>query len=363
MRDKLEAAIEANPDDDANYIVYGDWLQSQGDPLGELIALHAANKPDEAAAFIAAHDLLGPFADLTAMSVQRLALEWHLGFVKSVDIGWQIRHGKKTRDAKQTAEDLTALLALPVMRFVQKLSLGPVPPSDYLSFDRHCEALATGAKPQTLRELVIGDIAHWDISSTSAGPFAPILNAFPKLQRLTIHAGEITIGAFDQHDELRELAVETGGDGDFAALDGAKLPKLEELELWFGTPRFGGAIDLSNVQMLLTGVNVPKLRHLGLMNAAFTDDIVEALVDAPILKQLASLDLSMGTLSDAGVQIMVAHKQRFVHLEHLNLDDNAMTEASQPLVAGLAKHVEFGSQDPDRIDCEDLDDRYTAVGE
>src|SRR5437763_13066136 len=37
--DELVAAIHADPDSDAPRLVYADWLQSLGDPLGEYIAL------------------------------------------------------------------------------------------------------------------------------------------------------------------------------------------------------------------------------------------------------------------------------------------------------------------------------------
>src|SRR5687767_3359435 len=36
---ELEKRILANPDDAEAYLVYGDWLQSQGDPRGELVVL------------------------------------------------------------------------------------------------------------------------------------------------------------------------------------------------------------------------------------------------------------------------------------------------------------------------------------
>src|SRR5204863_3882450 len=36
---KLEQAIVEDPDDDALRLIYGDWLQQQGDPRGELIAV------------------------------------------------------------------------------------------------------------------------------------------------------------------------------------------------------------------------------------------------------------------------------------------------------------------------------------
>jgi uncharacterized protein (TIGR02996 family) len=40
--ERLLAAIHAAPDDDAPRLVYADWLQSRGDPRGELIALQCA---------------------------------------------------------------------------------------------------------------------------------------------------------------------------------------------------------------------------------------------------------------------------------------------------------------------------------
>src|SRR5690606_38064295 len=39
---ELEARIEQTPDDVHGYEVYADWLQSVGDPRGELIAVQAA---------------------------------------------------------------------------------------------------------------------------------------------------------------------------------------------------------------------------------------------------------------------------------------------------------------------------------
>ncbi|MBA2544009.1 MAG: TIGR02996 domain-containing protein, partial [Deltaproteobacteria bacterium] len=46
---RLLAAIIESPDDDAPRLVYADWLQAQGDPLGELIQLQCrlAASPDD----------------------------------------------------------------------------------------------------------------------------------------------------------------------------------------------------------------------------------------------------------------------------------------------------------------------------
>lgn len=36
---ELEGAIAADPGDPNAYLVYADWLQARGDPLGELIVV------------------------------------------------------------------------------------------------------------------------------------------------------------------------------------------------------------------------------------------------------------------------------------------------------------------------------------
>ena len=367
MREKLEAAIESNPDDVDAYLVYADYLQNQGDPRGELIVLQHQGKTAEANALIARAQLLGDLADFVTKAPEKartkrvLQLEWQLGFIKRAHIGWETYRGA-TRD--EAVGHFVQFLALPSTRFLQELVVGPVPASDFMSFGPWVKALAEAARPQTLRSLTIGDIGHWDISGTSAGPFEAIMQAFPRLRRLTVHAGDISLGKMD-HDELRELAVETGGIGN-AIVDVAlaKLPKLERLEVWLGTPNYGGSIDVDELTPIFDGANLPSVVHLGLKNAVYTDDIVRRLIESKILPRLKTLDLRMGTLSDAGVRDMANARAAFAHLDELWLDDNALTDASRPLVAGLAKVVHFGDRhDPERIEEEDLESRYTSVGE
>jgi len=90
-------------------------------------------------------------------------------------------------------------------------------------------------------------------------------------------------------------------------------------------------------------------------------------LEKAILEQLATLDLSMGNLSDRGIDTMVKAKDAFQHLAELNLDDSALTDASKPKVKGLAKKVNYGTQDsPQRAVRRGEDNkwsRYVAVGE
>src|SRR5262245_18435195 len=78
----FESALRANPDDAEAALVYGDWLQQQGHPRGELATLRGA----AAASFLDAHaeTLLGRQLHLAASQTDgpRLELRWDHGFVR-----------------------------------------------------------------------------------------------------------------------------------------------------------------------------------------------------------------------------------------------------------------------------------------
>src|SRR5262245_30533051 len=61
---ELAAKLRANPADPATRAVYADWLQSQGNPLGEIIALELAGKADAAKKLLKKHaaEICGGFS-------------------------------------------------------------------------------------------------------------------------------------------------------------------------------------------------------------------------------------------------------------------------------------------------------------
>ena len=107
------------------------------------------------------------------------------------------------------------------------------------------------------------------------------------------------------------------------------------------------------------------------MNCPFADEGVRALVKSKLLPRLKVLDLTRGNLSDRGVDELVAHKDAFTHLDLIDVDDNALTEASKPRLKGLAKKVNWGSgarsrQTPERAVPRSEDNswwRYVSLGE
>lgn len=333
----LEARIIENPDDPANYLVYGDWLQTQGDPRGELVVL--AQRGGDVDAYVATHAeaLLGRFA---TAKPETFALEWQFGFIKAATIGWEMFAGEDEEDPAEA--QLAAFLALPAARFIQALRLGPTEHDDEMSLDALAGAIGAAAPP-CLRTLYLGDTSDWDISSTSSSMPPP--SSIPQMRDLTIRGGQISLD--DQIDlpNLVAFSVESGGLSRTAirSIATARWPKLESLTIWFGDPNYGASGGIEDIQEILAGTGLLNLRTLALENCPFADEVAIALTTAPVVKQLRSLSLAMGNLSDRGLAAMLDAKAVFAHLDELKVDDNALTNTHWPAARELAKTVTFGN--------------------
>ncbi|GMT99208.1 hypothetical protein KH5H1_33270 [Corallococcus caeni] len=365
----LEAAILTKPDDVKGYLAYAEWLKGEGDPRAELILLQhsAMDVPaatatavgKKAAKFIEAHaqELLGESL-AEAVSDETLKLEWHLGFIR------EARLGQVDYDSTADIPDLLAeLLAHPSARFLSRLTLGMASFDGENDYDDTLAVLAKAKPAPPLRSLFIGDFEFPDeteISWTQVGDLKPLYKVYPQLQELRVRGGEIGLGKIDL-PELRSFTVETGGlhQGSVKDIVKAKWPKLESLEVWFGQENYGASGGVKDLKPLLDAEGVPALRKLGLRNAEFTDELCAALPKSKILAQLEELDLSMGTMSDAGAQTLAENAKAFAHLKALDVTQNFLTKEGQKAVAKVAQAVASGNQRTPY----DEESRYAAVGE
>ncbi len=371
---ELEAAIGKDLDDARSYLVYADWLSGQSDPRGELIVLQhqEATSTDEAKVkelkkagntLIKKHreKLLGALAEFKDGDGKDLELEWHLGFIRGAHMSWPMYDDDGSLERK-AAKELGALLELPTAKFLRTLKLGPFPGEEESNFQPLINALAA-KPPRHLEELFLGELGDWDISMTALGDFSDAVPALQSLKKLTLRSGRIDFPKGFAFPELTDLTIETGSltTSDIKEICLMKCPKLERLSLWFGSKNYGASGGLKDIAPILMATGFPKLEHLGIMNCEFVNEVAAALPTSKVLKQLTSLDLSMGCLNDASIDKMVA-SNAFGHLEALNLDDNGLTDASKPKVKALGKNVSFGKeQDPDRA--ADGHYRYCTVGE
>nr|WP_067599316.1 STM4015 family protein [Nocardiopsis listeri] len=188
-----------------------------------------------------------------------------------------------------------------------------------------------------LRSLFIGDLIseEAELSWIHQPDLAPVLAAYPNLTEFAVrgtgdpylnpgsHLG-LDIG---RHDALRTLTVQTGGLPARVArgIDGSDLPELEHLELWLGVGQYRGDTYPQDLSRTLSGEAFPRLLHLGLRNAENTDLWVRALAEAPVVGRLRSLDLSMGTLTDEGAEVLMG-APAFRDLARLDLSHHYMSE-------------------------------------
>lgn len=118
---------------------------------------------------------------------------------------------------------------------------------------------------------------------------------------------------------------------------------------------------MKDIAPILAGKSFPKLKHLGLRNCEFVDEIAGAIPEAAVMKQIETLDLSKGTMTDEGVSKLAAKKSALAHLRRLVLSHNYIGKAST-LAATIAAAVRTR---PQRTADEGEGEmhRYAAVGE
>ncbi|HEY5936672.1 MAG TPA: WGR domain-containing protein [Kofleriaceae bacterium] len=364
----LEKAIEDDPENPESYLVFADWLQSQGDPRGELMALHLADKTKAADKLIEkqAGYFLGPLAEHRQCydNSGRDAFTWLNGYIHGVRLahdhyGLPYQDGGKFKDKEiSLAAILEELLRHPSGRYLVSVVMNYNNDPNESTLDDLIAVLAKRA-PKTIRKIQIGDDVD-QISWYNVGNLGKLWRVVPRLRLFSIHAGSFTLGTIEL-PELVRAVFETGGLSKASAksIAIAKWPKIEHLDVWFGDDNYGGDASVKDIQPLLDRTDLKKLRHLGLRNAEFTDKLLEVLPKAKILKQLTTLDLSMGVLTDEGAKLLVKHADAYRHLAELNVSDTYLSKDAVKTLKGVAKKIVADDLRED----DDPEWRYPAVGE
>ena len=215
-----------------------------------------------------------------------------------------------------------------------------------------------------LKALFLGDILQeeCEISWIQTSDVSPVLAAFPGLELLRIRGATGLEIKKPQHAKLRALAIESGGLA--ATVVGqicrGKFPQLEYLELWLGTPDYGGDCRVNDLQPLLAGKLFPKLKYLGLRNAQIADDIAAVVATSPVVDQLEILDLSLGNLSDEGASALLQLEGK--SLKRLDLHHHYISKPLQKKVKALPFPVDV-SDAKSGEDEEDEGGRFISVSE
>lgn len=219
----------------------------------------------------------------------------------------------------------------------------------------------------SLTDLFIGDIISEEneISWILNTDLSPILAAYPRLRTFGTRGGHsLSLGEI-VHDQLQSLTVETGGLGREVVMQvvSARLPELQHLEIWTGDPEYGADSSIEQILPLFQECPFPKLKHLGIANCDYASQVLKVSLDSPTLQQIDVFDLSMGTLTDDDVDLMLSNADRFAGLKKLHLDENMMSADVAGRLSTLPCEVTVGDQREGYTDHEGNVRRYPAVGE
>ncbi|MYT35851.1 leucine-rich repeat domain-containing protein [Streptomyces sp. SID8356] len=256
---------------------------------------------------------------------------------------------------------------------VRALLIGPWWDGDYSSFEPVRDLLVAHAdRFPALRGLFLADVVgeECEVSWLQMCDVTPVLEAFPLLEEFTVRGcGQEGLALRPvRHAALKTLRFESGGlPGDLVrAVTASELPALERLDLWFGSSWYGADATVGDIGPVLAGGTFPRLRHLGLQNSELQDEIAAAVASAPVVAQLETLALSMGTLSDTGGEALL-NGQPLNHLTTLDLRHHYLTD---PVLDRLRKAcapavVEADEAEDDYGDEGDDEEpeRYVAVSE
>jgi hypothetical protein len=255
------------------------------------------------------------------------------------------------------------MLADPAAPFLQALVIGAWASEVDTSSEEIVQAIAAASgRLSDLWALFIGDITfeESEMSWIEQSDVSPILAAYPRLEHFRVRGGNnLGLGRLD-HQCLRELVIETGGmDASVVAeVAAANLPALEHLELWLGDDGYGATATVDDLKPILQEGRFPKLRYLGLRNSYIEDEVAVAVARAPVLKQLETLDLSLGTLSDSGAAALVDSPQ-VRSLKRLDLHHHFMSDEMMARISKIGIDVDIS--DKQKVDEDDY--RFVAVGE
>jgi hypothetical protein len=222
--------------------------------------------------------------------------------------------------------------------------------------------VSAGERLPKLRGIFLADIISEEneISWIHQGDVSALFGAYPSLEHLRLRGGDgLSLGARPAHEHLKSLIIETGGlpASVIQEVASSHFPALEHLELWLGSEEYGGDAGVDDLQPFLTGGLFPNLKYLGLRDSEFADQIAGVLKISPVLNQLDTLDLSLGTLSDEG-GLAILETPQLKRVKQLDLHRHYLSEDMMEKLKAMYPGVNVD-------DAEEDDDghRFVAVSE
>src|SRR5215469_2037941 len=310
LRDALEAALVANPDDLASHSAYADYLAEQGDPRGELIQVQLALEDEKKAPeerkrlqkregeLLKAHlrDWLGELAPHLLDAEER---KWGDQTEYRFSRGWIDR----VQIVNLSAPLAEAFCRTPLLRLLRELLVieHTYDEDDPTGLEELAEAPYLG----NVRLFQLGPESNCHVSGEQAVEF---VRKMPRLEELRMYAHRADTRQLFAlpMPHLRVLHVYHTYDYPLEVLASNKsLGNLTTLALWPHGLEPGddhAYIPFEAVRSLVHSPHLKGLTHLHIYLSDSGDEGCAEIVRSGLLKRLKVLDLWSGRISDEGAR-------------------------------------------------------------
>lgn len=200
-----------------------------------------------------------------------------------------------------------------------------------------------------IKSLFIGDMDYEDceVSWIIQADYSALWEAMPQLEKLVIKGSSgLSLGTV-KHDKLEDLEIICGGlpTTVIEAVQKAELPSLKKLLLYVGVDEYGFDGNLSTIKTLLDKSNFSKLEYLGITDSEIQDEITEAVLACKYMGQIQTLDLSLGTLTDKGGQMLLDQIGNYPNIQMLDLHYHYLSDDMMNKLKGLNLSVNVDEQE------------------
>lgn len=202
-----------------------------------------------------------------------------------------------------------------------------------------------------IKSLFVGDMdfEECEVSWIEQADYSKLWAALPQLEELTIKGStNLSLGSI-QHENLKDLEIICGGlpKEVLASIGAAKLPALKRLSLYMGVEDYGFDGGIEDIASMLEKSDFPQLEELGILDSEIQDEVAEAVVKSHYMKQIHTLDLSCGTMTDKGGQWILDELPKYGNIKEVNLSYHYMSDEMMEKLEALEAEVDVDDQQED----------------
>ena len=267
----------------------------------------------------------------------------------------------------KTAETMVGeILADPEFQNIDKLIIG-----DWGgAYEDSCQALLddiadNADKFSHITSLFVGDMDYeeCEISWIIQGDYSRIWEAMPQLKEITVKGStDLKLGKI-KHSNLESLTIICGGLGSdvIKEIEEAELPELKKLLVYIGSENYGFDGDADTVRSLLANSDFPELEYLGIADSEIQDELTAVVLDCKYIDSITTLDLSCGTITDKGGELLLKKLPELKNLKKLDLSYNYLSDEMKDKLTAAAPAVEMDLSDSQEADEWDGELWYNAM--